>query len=579
MIKFNLLLIVLAALFFNLSFAEDFEEDIMWTPPLSSSLHFKPHEHNSSTVFLIDNFTSNNNDGYVEIIKKSLRFCDDIVVVALASGKECSSLIFALEKMPGVKFVAIKNKQHFEEFLTTTSCNFVLEGLYDAPQTEEEVGLLLARANHLHQNFCIYYYLLMTNSVLENFPENKKARYRTCLSSYFHHSLPNIKISHENWEDVKKLYRETLPQIDINHKKAFFAGSFDPLTNGHLGVIKRASKLFDTVTIGVGINSRKNYMFDMAAKTSFIKDSLEAMNFSNCSTKAYSNLTATQCLKEHTGTLIRSIRSLNDFNDEIPLAWVNKQQVPLLETVLAVPPEDSSISSSAVRQYIKANEDISQYVPGTVLWDIQQRRLAPIIKKTKIIGLIGGIAAGKTTVLDMMKSLSNDKIAVIDLDKQVRQLYSQRDVINEVTKTFGSEICHKGKIDRKKLGNIVFHDNKKLDKLQRILMPRLFKDIEQLLLKHIRNNTPLIFIEGITIIERGIYKICDKIWYIEASPEIRLQRVQQRDNRSNEQIIAINKIQTPLLITAKTKADTIIANEKDLTDLYNQINDALQSIR
>ncbi len=154
-------------------------------------------------------------------------------------------------------------------------------------------------------------------------------------------------------------------------RTAFYPGSFDPLTFGHLDIIVRASKLVDRLVIGVGAHHGKKALFsteervDMLAteQVELVKkgvDNLEIMSFENL---------AVDAAREHGATLIiRGLRDSGDFDYEMQMAGMNAGLAPDIETVfLASSPPVRHIAASLVRQIASMNGDVSPFVPKNVV--------------------------------------------------------------------------------------------------------------------------------------------------------------------------------------------------------------------
>lgn len=146
-------------------------------------------------------------------------------------------------------------------------------------------------------------------------------------------------------------------------KKAVFPGSFDPFTVGHEALVHRALKLFDEVTVAVGFNSEKRYMFDIERRVQIIR-----ATFDDCpSVKVvqYSGLTVDLCRSQNVYFLIRGLRTASDFEFERAVGQINKQMEPEIETVfMLVAPEHSAVSSSIVRDILINRGDASMFLPS-----------------------------------------------------------------------------------------------------------------------------------------------------------------------------------------------------------------------
>ena len=149
-------------------------------------------------------------------------------------------------------------------------------------------------------------------------------------------------------------------------KIGFYAGSFDPFTNGHLHVIKKASELFDKIVIGIGINDKKENRFDRDLMKTAIEKVLNRENITNYNILIYDKL-STDVAKENNCTfLVRGIRNGMDYEYEENLALIN-EDISGLDTVYVRAGKFGNISSSSVMELLKYGKDISKYVPKEVL--------------------------------------------------------------------------------------------------------------------------------------------------------------------------------------------------------------------
>ncbi|MCH8904910.1 MAG: pantetheine-phosphate adenylyltransferase [Bacteroidetes bacterium] len=146
---------------------------------------------------------------------------------------------------------------------------------------------------------------------------------------------------------------------------AVFPGSFDPITLGHVDVIKRATPLFDKVIIAIGVNSEKSYQFPVEKRMEWINDIFSSEEKISC--EQYEGLTVDFCVKTGANYIVRGVRSGPDFDFEKSVAQLNQKMNKNLDTLLLVSkPELSHISSSIVREIIRNGGDISSFVPSQV---------------------------------------------------------------------------------------------------------------------------------------------------------------------------------------------------------------------
>ena len=147
--------------------------------------------------------------------------------------------------------------------------------------------------------------------------------------------------------------------------KALICGSFDPVTNGHLDLIKRASRLFDEVTVGIFVNPDKKYLFSAEMRLSLLTEAIKDID--NAKAELCSGYVADYCKENGISAIVKGVRNTADYEYELEMAVFNKNRAPETETVfLPAYGEIAGISSSFVRELHAKGEDVSSYVPECV---------------------------------------------------------------------------------------------------------------------------------------------------------------------------------------------------------------------
>ncbi len=144
-------------------------------------------------------------------------------------------------------------------------------------------------------------------------------------------------------------------------KKAVFAGSFDPFTIGHKDIIEQALNFFDEVTIAVGVNSTKTYMFSLNDRIDFIKKSLKTN--SKIKIESYSGLTTSFCESKNITFLIRGLRNINDFVFEKDIKDMQDTFSNVKSVYFIAGQSFSHVSSSLVRDIIKCGGIYKHLLP------------------------------------------------------------------------------------------------------------------------------------------------------------------------------------------------------------------------
>lgn len=149
-------------------------------------------------------------------------------------------------------------------------------------------------------------------------------------------------------------------------KIGFYAGSFDPFTNGHLHVVRKSAELFDKVIVGIGINSQKTRRFDTEEMKTAIEKVLERENLTNVSVITYDTLSIDIANDLHSTFLIRGIRNGMDYDYEENIALIN-EEISGIDTIYIRAGKYGAISSSIVTEFLSYGKDVSKLVPPEIL--------------------------------------------------------------------------------------------------------------------------------------------------------------------------------------------------------------------
>lgn len=155
--------------------------------------------------------------------------------------------------------------------------------------------------------------------------------------------------------------------------KVVYPGSFDPVTNGHLDIIKRAANIYEEVIVCLLINPRKNYLFDMDERIEMLEELL--YDYDNIKIAKYSGLLIDFVEENNVDAIIRGIRAVSDYETELQLAQMNKfYSKRNIETLFMVAePQYSYLSSSIVKEIASFNRDVSKLVPENVAKKIKSK--------------------------------------------------------------------------------------------------------------------------------------------------------------------------------------------------------------
>jgi len=149
------------------------------------------------------------------------------------------------------------------------------------------------------------------------------------------------------------------------NRKAVFPGSFDPITTGHIDLVKRALPLFDEIIIAIGINSQKQTLFELDLRRKWIEKAFEGEP--RVSVDVFQGLTVHFCKKVNARFIIRGLRNASDFDYEKTISQLNHIVGDQVETLFLISrPEFSHISSTIVREIIKGGGDARPFLPESV---------------------------------------------------------------------------------------------------------------------------------------------------------------------------------------------------------------------
>ena len=151
-----------------------------------------------------------------------------------------------------------------------------------------------------------------------------------------------------------------------------YPGTFDPITNGHVDLTERASRLFDRVVVAIAYSEKKTPLFDLEQRVALCKASLSHLD--NVEVTGFSNLLTDFAQSQNARCVLRGLRAVADFEYEFQLANMNRAIYPEFESIFLTPSEHLSfISSSLVREIAALNGDITPFVPEPVAAALQER--------------------------------------------------------------------------------------------------------------------------------------------------------------------------------------------------------------
>jgi len=161
------------------------------------------------------------------------------------------------------------------------------------------------------------------------------------------------------------------------NKTAIYPGTFDPITYGHIDVIKKALKLFDKIVVGVSDVSNKNYLFNSDERIDIVNKALFKdlkLNPKKISIVPFSSLTTDLCKKYKSNIILRGLRAVSDFEYEFQLAGMNRKLNNNIETIFLMSDvENQIISSRFVKEIIKLNGDIRKFTTKSTIKSLKEK--------------------------------------------------------------------------------------------------------------------------------------------------------------------------------------------------------------
>lgn len=164
-------------------------------------------------------------------------------------------------------------------------------------------------------------------------------------------------------------------------RRAIYPGSFDPVTNGHLDIIERGSKLFDEIVVAILNNPEKKPMFSIAERREMLTEVLPQINSDDCKivVEDFSGLLVEYAKRREVQTIVRGIRAVSDYEYELQMALMNRRLEPNIETVFLMSADKYSyVSSRLIKQVFTLGGEIDGLVPISI-----QQRMSDKLKRDR----------------------------------------------------------------------------------------------------------------------------------------------------------------------------------------------------
>lgn len=321
---------------------------------------------------------------------------------------------------------------------------------------------------------------------------------------------------------------------------AVYALSGDPITYGHLDIIKRSASLFDKLIVGLGVNPNKKYTLTSEERLNVAQKSLS--NIENVQVMFFEGLLVDFAFEQGAKVIIRGIRNATDVTDEQSLDQVNSSQMDIDTLLMFSKSKFVHISSSNVKALQKENGLIHEYVPLPVKKILEKK-----ISDQLIYGITGVMGSGKSYVAEQLVSYSkklNDENSInplvhnIELDKLAHEVY---DLDKPAYKNIRDQIYARFKtLERFEIGQIAF-GSKNSDEHVAFLNDLFRVPVMVLLRQAIRDKKGIILINSALLVESNMLNICNNhVVLVNAETSVRHARLSEF--RKIDPIIAENRI-------------------------------------
>ena len=311
--------------------------------------------------------------------------------------------------------------------------------------------------------------------------------------------------------------------------RAIYAFSGDPITFGHIDIIKRAAKVFDELIVGIGANPEKKYLFTLEERRLIAEKAL--VDYPNVKVVSFKGLLVDYAYENNISTIIRGLRNSQDFNYELTLSQIGESQKLDIDTFfIPAHKELAHISSSAVKALQVEQGLIHEFVPL-----FTKQKLEEKLSRQYILGITGEIGVGKFYIYEKFKKMGKTEgidVHRIDIDgfaHEILEVLTEPLYINlrkSLIDEFGTQIQgENGVINGKELGKILFHDLEKLHRFNEIV----YKPLLLRLRRELYGKKGIILLDSALIIESKMtYLSNNNIILVTADKETQLQRIKQR---------------------------------------------------
>lgn len=316
----------------------------------------------------------------------------------------------------------------------------------------------------------------------------------------------------------------------VNMARAIYAFSGDPITLGHIDIIKRAAKVFDELIVGIGVNPNKKYLFNPEERKTIARKALADLK--KVAVISFKGLLVDYAYENNIPIIIRGIRNSNDFDFELMLYQIGETQKMKIDTFFIPSRQEMAhISSSAAKELQLEQGLIHEYVPL-----FAKQKLEEKLSRQYILGITGEFGVGKLYICEKMEELGKQvgvDVHTIDIDKIGYEILEclMEPVYVELRKSIMQEFgigikANRNFINSKALGKILFKDLKKLNRFNQIT----YKPLLLRLRRELYGKKGIILLNSDLILESKMAYLCNNnIILVKANKEAQLKRIKLRD--------------------------------------------------
>lgn len=312
--------------------------------------------------------------------------------------------------------------------------------------------------------------------------------------------------------------------------RALYSGSFDPVTLGHLDVVHRAAAAFDELTVVVGNNPAKKYVFTLEERARFLRHSIRDERVAIRTIQ--NQLLADYAYEAGISVIVKGVRNMQDYDYERMMHEINITQQRGIDThILIARTQLNHVSSSAVKELCRYQGFTHEYVPLIVKEALEHRLNGQVI-----IGLTGGIGCGKSYLgrrLVEVGTARGMQVHNIELDLIAHSLLLDRP--EPVYQQLRRDICAEfglSTTDRKVLGHIIFQDAQKLARLNAMMRVPLLTRVRA----EMAGKKGLLLLNSALLAEADLLSLCNNnVILVSATDVVRMERLRAR-GLSDEQI-------------------------------------------